>query len=52
MKILSDPRLFNYATICWFGAAAIRWGCERNWAQMWYWIGAIILNLAVTTMDK
>jgi hypothetical protein len=50
MKWLLDPKLFNYLIIALFALAAIRWGIARNWPQVAYWIGAIILNLAVTMM--
>jgi hypothetical protein len=50
MRALLDPKLFNYLVIALFVLAALRWGFARNWMQVAYWIGAIVLNVAVTMM--
>jgi len=44
--MISDPRIFNFAIIAMFLAAAIRWACAGNWAQVAYWIAAAVLNIA------
>ena len=52
LKILCDPRLFNFLIIAMFAFAAVRWALEKNWPQVGYWAGAVILNVAVTFMGS
>lgn len=52
MKLLSDPRLFDWLIIALFTLAAIRWAWEGNWPRVGYWVGAVILNLAILAMAQ
>lgn len=48
MKFLLDPRLFNYLILVLFAFATVRWAFAGNYWESLYWLGAFILNIAVT----
>ena len=48
MKFISDPRIFNYLILALYFGAAIRWAIARSWADVAYWMGAILLTIPLT----
>jgi hypothetical protein len=48
MRLLSDPKVFNYAIMALFGAASIRWGFAGSWQSCVYWAASFALTVAVT----
>ena len=48
MSALLDPRLFNYVILILFTLATVRWAVAGAWWEALYWLGALILNAAVT----
>lgn len=48
MKLLADPRLFNYIIMSLYAGAVIRWSIAEKWTNAAYWLGALIITLAVT----
>jgi hypothetical protein len=48
MRLISDPRFFNWLILILFAAASIRWAFARNWTQSGYWASALLLNIFVT----
>lgn len=50
MSLIFDPKIFNYLIIILYALSVIRWTVEMNWAQVVYWLGALILTYAITFM--
>lgn len=48
MKLLSDPRLFNYLLIILFALCSVRWAFARSWPDTLYWGFGCALNAVVT----
>ncbi len=48
MSYLLDPKIFNYAILLLFAFATVRWAAAGAWWESMYWLGAFILNVAVT----
>lgn len=48
MRLVSDPRLFNYVLIALNAAAALRWTIALRWWEVAYWLAALTLNVVVT----
>lgn len=48
MKLLADPRLFNYLIILLFALASVRWMFAGNWLNATYWLTGSVINLVVT----
>ncbi len=48
MRLITDPRLFNYLIMCLYLLSATRWAISREWAQMFYWLGALWITASVT----
>jgi hypothetical protein len=46
--LLLDPKLINYVLICLYTANAARWALHGSWADSTYWLGALIITVAVT----
>lgn len=51
MRVLSDPRIFSFIILSLYAAQAVRWGMERKWWSVLYWVGAFIITTSVT-FDK
>ena len=49
---LFHPKTFNWLLIALYIAAAVRWGFAGDWKQVWYFVGATILNVAVLRMAQ
>lgn len=50
MTWLSNPRIFMVVITILFAMSAIRNGIAHDWSQVWYAIGAVILNCGVLAM--
>lgn len=48
MKLLLDPRLFNYVIMILYALSAGRWGFAHKWADMSYWLSALAITATVT----
>ena len=48
MKFLSDPRLFNFVLLALYILNMCRWALAKNGPQSVYWLGAALLNGAIT----
>jgi hypothetical protein len=46
--LLLDPKLINYLLTAAYAANAIRWAVHGSWPDAAYWLGALIITLAVT----
>jgi hypothetical protein len=50
MALLRDPRAFNWFVVVLYAVVSVRWAWARNWPQVVYWIGAVIINAGVAMM--
>ncbi len=48
MKLLADPRLFNFVIMALYLLNALRWALERRWADVSYWVCALGITATVT----
>jgi len=48
MNWLTDPAVFNYIIMVLYGLTALRWAINQSWLHVVYWIGALMLQAAVT----
>ena len=48
MKVLLDPRLFNYVVMAMYLANSVRWAFERRPADVCYWLSALAITATVT----
>jgi hypothetical protein len=48
MKILLDPRLFNFVILGLYALNVIRWAIARSWPDVFYWLSAIGITATVT----
>ena len=48
MKLLLDPKLFNYTIMCLYALNAARWAYERKIADVCYWLSALAITATVT----
>jgi hypothetical protein len=46
--LLLDPKLINYLLIALYAANAARWAAYGSWPDAAYWLGALIITLALT----
>lgn len=46
--ILSDPRLINFVLLALYSGNVVRWTVAGSWADATYWLGALIITVAVT----
>ena len=52
IKLLLDPRLFNYAILTLYMLNVARWAVERKWADVCYWLSAAAITATVTFLYK
>lgn len=52
MKILLDPKLFNYVIMALYALNAARWAVAGKYADTFYWLGALWLTITVTFFYK
>jgi hypothetical protein len=52
LRLIADPKFFNYVLLVLYVAAAVRWAVAKSSADVLYWVGAIILQVTVTFMFK
>ncbi len=50
IAILKDPRVFNWFVVGLYILVTMRWLVARNWPQVVYWLGAVIINAGVAMM--
>lgn len=48
IKILLDPRFFNYVCLVLYVLNALRWAIERKPADVCYWLSAAAITATVT----
>ena len=48
MKLLADPRVFNFIIMALYLFTAIRWAAAGKWFDSLYWASALALIIAVT----
>lgn len=48
MKLLSDPRIFNYLIMTLYTLNAGRWAYARKPADVCYWLSALAITATVT----
>jgi hypothetical protein len=48
MKLLTDPRLFNYVIMSLYAISAIRWAIAKKPADCCYWLSALAITATVT----
>jgi hypothetical protein len=48
MKLLLDPKFFNYVIMTLYGVNSLRWAINGSWADVIYWMSALSLVLVVT----
>lgn len=52
MKVLLDPKLFNYIIMTMYGLNAGRWAIEGKVADCCYWLSALAITATVTFLYK
>lgn len=48
MRLLLDPKLFNYLIMALYALSAVRWASAGKWADMCYWLSALAITATVT----
>lgn len=48
MRILSDPRIFNFVIMALYAASVVRWAYAGRWADACYWLSALAITATVT----
>jgi hypothetical protein len=46
--IIFDPRVFSYVIMGLYLLNALRWGYEKKWADVCYWLSALAITATVT----
>lgn len=52
MRLLADPKLFNYVLLALYLINAGRWGYEGKIADVCYWLSAFAITATVTFLYK
>jgi hypothetical protein len=52
VKLLSDPKLFNYCIMALYASAVVRWSIAGKWADASYWFFALGITATVTFLYK
>lgn len=52
MKLLLDPKIFNYIILTLYGLNCVRWAVERKPADVCYWLSAMAITATVTFLYK
>jgi hypothetical protein len=50
ISFILSPRFFPIVIIALFVLAAGRYAIAKDWPQVWYYFGAVVLNVAVLCM--
>lgn len=48
IRLLFDPRIFNFVIMTLYVMNAVRWAVERKPADMCYWLSALAITATVT----
>jgi hypothetical protein len=46
--LLLDSRLLNYVLLALYAANALRWALHGSWPDAAYWLGALVIVVAMT----
>lgn len=52
MKLLLDPKVFNYLIMTLYGLNVARWGVAGKVADVCYWLSALAITATVTFLYK
>lgn len=52
MKLLFDPKIFNYVIMALYLMNAIRWAFAKKPADVCYWLSALAITATVTFLYK
>lgn len=52
MKLILDPKVFNYLIMTLYLLNALRWGYEGKIADVCYWLSALAITATVTFLYK
>jgi hypothetical protein len=52
MKILFDPKVFNYVILTLYALNAVRWAFAGKIADVCYWVSAAAITATVTFLYK
>jgi hypothetical protein len=52
MKLLFDPKVFNYVIMALYLLNAIRWAFAKSKADCCYWLSALAITATVTFLYK
>lgn len=52
INVFLDPRFFNWVLMGLYVCAALRWAAAGNWRATVYWIGALIITVAITPTKR
>ena len=52
VKVLLDPKIFNYVIMFLYGANVVRWAFAGKMADVCYWLSALAITATVTFMYK
>lgn len=52
IKLLLDPKIFNYVILALYALNAGRWAIAGKWGDVAYWLGAFWITAAVTFLMK
>ena len=52
MKLLLDPRIFNYVILTLYGANVVRWAFDRSLADCCYWLSAFAITATITFLYR
>lgn len=48
MRLILDPRIFNYVIMCLYALNTMRWAIDGSWKDVCYWLSALAITLTVT----
>jgi hypothetical protein len=52
MKLLTDPRIFNFLIMALYLCSAVRWAFAGRIADVCYWLSALAITATVTFLYK
>ena len=52
IKLLFDPRVFNYVILALYACNVARWAFAGKWGDASYWFGAFWITASVTFLMK
>lgn len=52
LKVIQDPKVFNYLILTLYMLNASRWAYSQKWADVCYWLSAAAITATVTFLYK